>query len=219
MREDFGMKKLWERWKNSKTMKLITAVAGVSFVLVVGYLFLKNDVEIPDESTPLSGYMGPTVYYEEETLVRGQEVEIDVKVSGLQGQYPAASFEIEFNKNKLEFVGIRQGNLEITNTKTGDITIPEWQFHAENANHTGTISTMYLDMTAEENPIDGALVGENKNVLFRVVFRIKDSCNEGEKLVLSTKQATFAAVDENDSLATYKSNINTPEGSFTVQAE
>lgn len=214
------MKKLWEQWKNSKRMKVITAIGSMVLVSVVaGCLILRENVEILDEVTPLSGYTGPIVYYEEEALVRGQEVEIDVKASGLTGQYPAASFEISFNKNKLEFIEIRQGNLEITNTKNGDVTIPEWQFHAENANHTGTISTMYLDMTAEENPIDGTLVEVNKDVLFRVVFRVKDSCNIGETLVLSTNQATFAAIDETESLATYKSNINAPEGTFIVQEE
>ena len=213
------MKKLWERWKSSKMIKMITAIAGVVIVVSVSILLLQNDVEIIEESTPLSGYIGPTVYYEEETFVRGQEVEVDVKVLGLPGQYPAASFEIAFNKNKLEFIGIRQGNMEIINTRTGEVMIPEWQFHVENANHTGTISTMYLDMTAEENPIDGTLIEENKDVLFRLVFRVKDSCNEKESLVLSTKQATFAAIDETQSLAMYKNNISTPEGMFVVQTD
>lgn len=213
------MKKLWERWKSSKMAKIVTAVAGVVIVVSVSSLLLQHDVEIPEESTPLSGYIGPTIYYEEENFVRGQEVEVDVKVSGLPGQYPAASFEIAFNKNKLEFIGIRQGNIEMINTRTGDVTIPEWQFHAENANHTGTISTMYLDMTAEENPIDGTLVDENRDVLFRLVFRVRDSCNAEESLVLSTKQATFAAIDETQSLAMYKNNIATPEGVFVVQVD
>lgn len=214
------MKKLWEQWKNSKRMKATVVIGSMVLVmLIMSCLMLPKDTEILDDDIPLSEYAGPTVYYEEEALVRGQEVEIDVKVCGLPGQYPAASFEMVFPKNKLEFIGIRQGNLEITNTRTGEVMIPKWQFNVENANHTGIISTMYLDMTAEENPIDGALVGENKDVLFRLVFRVKDSSNVGESLVLKTKQATFAAIDEDNSLAIYKSNINTPDGSYEVKAE
>lgn len=217
------MKKKWEQllgqWKNNKITKGITIVVGMVIIVAIGCLLWQNDVEILEEDTPLSGYVGPTVYYEEETAIRGQEIEIDVKASGLLGQYPAASFEITFNKNKLEFVGIRQGNLEISNTKTGEVTIPEWQFHVEKANHTGVINTMYLDMTAEENPIDGTMIAENTDVLFRLVFRVKDSCNAGEKLELNTKQATFAAIDEANSLATYKSNISTPQGILLIQAE
>ena len=159
---------------------------------------------------------GPKLYYGQAQLCRGQEAEIDVKLKGLEGEYPAASFEIAFDRNKLEFLEVRQGNLEVTNLPTGETVIPEWQFSRENANSSGTVNLMYLDMTAGDNPISGESTGGD--VLFRLVFRVKDSCGEGETLTLTTEQATFAAVNEEDSLAVYKDNIAVPEGEFQVEA-
>ena len=211
------MKKIWEKWKKSKKCKIVTAViiaavaiSGVCLKMGVG------NVSILDDDTPLSVGTGPMIYYEQADMVRGQEVMIDVKLTGLKGNYPAASFQIDFDRNKLEFLEIRQGNIEIQNVKTGETLIPEWSFSPESANNKGSIKTMYLDMTGEENPISGSLLNGDKDVLFRLVFRVKDSCNEGETLNLVTKQATFAAVDESQSLAVNKENIAAPNGVFNV---
>lgn len=157
----------------------------------------------------------PKLYFKDAELKRGKEVEIDVKLSNLKGEYPAASFEIVFDKNKMEFLEIRQGSMEIVNKNSGEIDIPEWQFSVEAANRNGSISTMFLDMTAGDNPLMQAK-DKASDVLFRLVFRVKDSCSKGEKLQLTFKQATFAALDEKDSLAIYKNNIKIKRGSFKV---
>lgn len=209
------MKKLWETIKTNKKARFFLAAFAV-VVIGICVCFFSGQITIRDGEIALSGGIGPTVYYGEAQFIRGGEVTVDVKLSDLQGDYPAASFQIDFDKNKLEFIGIRQGNIVITNTKTGDTAIPEWQFNKDTANNKGTISTMYLDMTAENNPISGNALSADADVLFRLVFRVKDSCNDGETLTLTTSQATFAAIDEKDSIAVYKNNINVPAGSFTV---
>lgn len=38
-------------------------------------------------------------------------------------------------------------------------------------------------------------------------------------ITLTTTQATFAAIDEADSIAVYKDNIRTPQGEFAVKTE
>lgn len=211
------MKKVWEKWRTNKKMKIVTVAVFVA-VVILG-ICLKTgvgNVSIMDGDTPLSSGTEPMIYYGQANMVRGQEVMIDVKLSGLPGNYPAASFQIDFDRNKLEFLEIRQGNIEINNIKTGETLIPEWSFSPESANNKGSIKTMYLDMTGEENPISGSLLNSDKDVLFRLVFRVKDSCNADETLTLVTNQATFAAVDESQSLAVNKNNIAAPNGVFTV---
>ena len=212
------MRKWWTKWKEDKKIRILTIVAVLA-VIGIGIGLLSKRVVITEEGVALSGHTGPILYYGDAQMIRGKETAVDVKLSDLKGEYPAASFQIEFDKNKLEFLEIRQGNIEIWNKKTGETIIPEWQYNAENANRKGCISTMYLDMTAEDNPITGDNLTADSDVLFRVVFRVKDSCNDGEKLTLTTSQATFAAIEEADSIAIYKENINTPQGEYIVEVE
>ncbi|MBQ2115500.1 MAG: hypothetical protein II193_02810 [Lachnospiraceae bacterium] len=203
------MKKLINLIKINKKVQ----IAGILAILLLAgaAFFLKGRIIIEDGEVALSNGLA-TIYYGDASLARGEEVCVDVKLSNFKGEYQAASFQINFDKNRLEFKEIRQGNIEIINKKSGEVVIPEWQYNADTANQKGTISTMYLDMTAEDNPICGSNVTSESDILFRLVFKVKDSYNEGDELTLKTLQATFAAIDENDSLAVYKSNINTPDG-------
>lgn len=198
-----------QKLKSGSRKRIVIVILAVA-VIIAFMVFLWN--RKVSES-------GPKVFYESAEMVRGEEVEIDVKVKGIEGFYPAVSLEIAFDKNKLEFLELRQGNMEVVNQTTGETVIPEWQFSKESANREGAVKTMYLDMTGGDNPVSGDAIEEGSDIMFRLVFRVKDSCNEGEELVLTTKQATFAALEEKDSLAVYKENISVPEKSYAVKAK
>lgn len=183
--------------------KIITAaVLSIAVVsLLLWKVVLSGDAKIQIDKTQ---------------LVRGQTAEVDVKVSGLAGEYPAASFEIQFDKDKLEFLKINQGNMKITNQKNGESFLPEWSYNTKKANDTGNLSTMYLDTTAGDMPI----IQQRKNrTLFRLAFRVKESCDVGDKLKLNIHQATFAVADasKEHTVAMYNKNLIVQNRTFKVR--
>ena len=68
-------------------------------------------------------------------------------------EYPAASVEIKFDNNKLEFVGISIGTMETYNDydperdDEASYKIPQWSYNEEVANQEGIIKAIYLDTT------------------------------------------------------------------------
>lgn len=148
------------------------------------------------------------VYMEGKDGRIGENVVIDFKVSDIPDEYQAASFVIEFDNQKMKFKGIQQGNVATVGNSTGDTQYPQWQFDADSANASGTINTMYLDMTAGEQPLSSKGFEKGKqDVLFRMEFHILSTCASNDKLDLEISQGTFASVDENLSLSLKKNNM------------
>lgn len=148
------------------------------------------------------------VYMEGKDGKIGENVLIDFKVSAIPDEYQASSFVIEFDNQKLKFKGIQQGNVATVGEGTEDMRYPEWQYDADSANASGTINTMYLDMTAGEQPLSHKGFEEGKqDVLFRMEFQILTTCASNEKLDLTISQGTFASVDEDLSLSLKKKNM------------
>lgn len=118
--------------------------------------------------------------------------------------YPAASVTVRFDSNKLEFTGIKMGTMMVYDNYVPEesagnaaYTIPVWTCKdTDAANRSGTISGMYLDMTAGKNAYGlGGFDPKIKNVPLRLGFKLKDSVAKGERLELSITEATFATLD------------------------
>ncbi|MFZ2540027.1 MAG: hypothetical protein WAX04_14195, partial [Oscillospiraceae bacterium] len=84
-----------------------------------------------------------------------EEFYVDAVLSDFpkNGVYAAASISMKFDRNKLQFLGVRQGTMMTGNEQKTDenMEIPVWTCNTELSNQNGVINTMYLDMTAGDN--------------------------------------------------------------------
>lgn len=142
---------------------------------------------------------------------------LQVQLSALgEDSYPAASFSIGFDPSKLEFIGLDEGNVIISNSDNAyGVSLPEWSVNVERANETGVINIMYLDMTGGRYAFSGDLL-EDDNVLFFLNFRLRGSVRAGDILELSLDDAVFAANDEKKSLASNKNTLKTVNGRVVI---
>lgn len=191
-------------------MKRKSIIAGVSvlavILVVVLFVVVWKDKELV------------TVFMKGEGGKIGDTIVIDVKVSDIPGEYQASSFVIHFDNQKLKFKGLKQGNVATVGKSSGSTVYPEWQYDVDSANTTGEISTMYLDMTAGEQPFSSRGFRKKKqDVLFRVEFEILTTCAVSDKLSLEVLQATFASVDEKMSLTLQNEKILAESYQITVK--
>jgi len=142
------------------------------------------------------------------------EVTVDVSVNKLGDSiYPAASFVIDFDKSKLELLSLNEGNLLIASQNGFDL--PTWNVNIENANKSGEIKVMYLDITGGTEAFTGKL-SDNGSIVFRLKFRVRGSCREGEICKITVKDAVFAANDESDSISMTTGVLKVKNGSIIV---
>lgn len=142
-----------------------------------------------------------------------EEIVIDAVVANLPDQeYPAASLSVHFDRNKLEFVGVRQGTMK-TRGRGGIYHIPIWNSDVEASNQHGIVNTMYLDLTGGDHPY---IVGE-EDILVRLVFRLRDSVESGETHHITIYDAVFATVNPADSVATSKGNLRVHHAQIIVR--
>ena len=82
-----------------------------------------------------------------------KEITLDMTISSLgSAAYPAASMSISFDPSRLEFIGIKEGNVFIRSGENGvSQKLPEWSCNPEQCNKTGEINIMYLDITSGKN--------------------------------------------------------------------
>ena len=142
------------------------------------------------------------------------EIVVDVLVSDLPDNiYPAASISVDFDKNKLEFIGIKQGTMMTLGNKTGDkqtYNIPIWSSDPEVSNNNGQINTMYLDMTGGKHAyVKEGFNKEDKNILLRLTFKLRDSVVSGENYKLTIRDAVIATVDNDTKRTSLASNQDT----------
>lgn len=131
--------------------------------------------------------------------------------------YPAASFSIDFDSSKLEFLGIDEGNVCITDSQSASgYTLPEWSVNVEHSNEVGQINLMYLDMTGGKNAFTKAALDEDENILMHLRFRLRGTAKSGDIYELSFQDAVFAASDETKSLASSKNTLKTNNGRIVV---
>ena len=172
--------------------KLITSTLLILLVLISSIIIITNN------SAPVLSLKSPT---NEITYDYKDEIVIPVTLNKLpDNYYPAANVAV-FNKNKLEFVGIKIGTMEAYDdydkSKDGqpNFKIPKWVYNADVANQEGVIKAMYLDTTASKNAycLDGFKKKE-KDTPFQLVFKLKDSVISNDKLALNIEEATFATI-------------------------
>lgn len=132
-----------------------------------------------------------------------EEIIIPAVLSKLpDNEYPAASVEIKFDNNKLEFVGISIGTMETYNDydperdDEASYKIPQWSYNEEVANQEGVIKAMYLDTTAGKNAyISSGFEKEKKDIPFQLIFKLKDSVIPNDELVIEIEEAVFATIN------------------------
>lgn len=204
-----------EEKKNSKK-KVIIIVLLVLLALAVPAFFLFGD------GGALS--LAPAVTIETPNKMsrsdRG-EFTLDVTLSDLkEGElYPAASFSMNFDANKLEFLGLEEGNVLVPCEKkaNGAMTeLPKWGVNVERSNEIGQINVMYLDLTGGRQAFSKDLLPDGDRVLFRLRFKLRGSVQSGDIIEISFADAVFAASDEKDSLASVKNTLKTHSGRVII---
>ena len=143
---------------------------------------------------------------------------LELQLSALGDEvYPVASFSISFDSSKLEFLGIEEGNVMITDAQSASgYQLPEWSVNVEHSNEVGQINLMYLDMTGGKYAFTKDALDENRNILLHLMFRLRGSAKSGDIYELSFDDAIFAASDEESSLASAKDTLKTNNGRIVI---
>ena len=141
---------------------------------------------------------------------------LDVTVSELgDALYPAMSMSLRFDPSCLEFLGIKEGNVFVTDSKVGR-KLPQWSCNPEQCNKTGLINIMYLDLTGGKEAFTQSLLAEEDNVVLRLSFRLRGSARAGDVFDLAVEDAVFAASDESRSLAMTQGTLKVKNGKIVV---
>ena len=203
-----------EEKKNSKK-KTIIIVLLVLLALAVPAFFLFRD------GGALS--LAPAVTVETPNKMSQSdrdEFTLDVTLSDLRdGLYPAASFAINFDSNKLKFLGLEAGNVLVPCEKkaNGAVTeLPDWGVNVERSNEIGQINVMYIDLSGGRRAFSKDLLPDGDKVLFRLRFKLRGSVQSGDIIEISFADAVFAASDEKDSLASVKNTLKTRSGRVVI---
>ncbi len=154
-----------------------------------------------------------------------KEFDMDVVLSALPANiYPAASIFIDFNKDKLEFTGVKKGEMQTYGDKSSsgeDFMVPLWECDTKISNDNGQINAMYLDKTAGKFAYNkDGFNDESKNVVLRLGFKLKDGIKQGEICTLNIKDAVFATVNgdkDNTSLSSVKGTLEVSGCEVKVQ--
>ena len=141
---------------------------------------------------------------------------LDVTVSELGDTlYPAMSMSLRFDPSCLEFLGIEEGNVFVTDSQLGR-KLPQWSCNPDQCNKTGLINIMYLDMTGGRNAFTKDLLADDYNVVLRLKFRLRGSVRPGDVLDLIVEDAVFAASDETQSLAMTRDTLKVKNGRLVI---
>lgn len=142
------------------------------------------------------------------------EFVVDVKLSDMgEAIYPAASIIVTFDKNRLEFTGVKMGNVMVYDNFNpekqegeGEMVIPLWNCNTDLSNRTGEIKAMYLDMTGGDNAYAAAgFKSGDQDTVLRLGFKLRDSVSAGDELKLEIADAVFAASGGDESGASLAS--------------
>ena len=205
-----------EEKKNSKKKVIIIIAALVLIALAVLVFFLFGDGGALSHA--------PAVTIETpKNMSRSDrgEFTLDVTLSDLkEGElYPAASFSMNFDANKLEFLGLEEGNVLVPCEKkaNGAVTeLPKWGVNVERSNEIGQINVMYIDLSGGRRAFSKDLLPDGDRVLFRLRFKLRGSVQSGDIIEISFADAVFAASDEKDSLASVKNTLKTRSGRVVI---
>ena len=141
---------------------------------------------------------------------------LDITVSNLgETIYPAMSMSLRFDPSCLEFLGIEEGNVFVTDSQLGR-KLPQWSCNPAQCNKTGLINIMYLDLTGGKEAFTQNLLAETDNVVLRLSFRLRGSARSGDVYDLIMEDAVFAASDESRSLAMTQDTLKIKNSKIVV---
>ena len=189
-------------------------IAGVVALIAVGIVLWPRQ-----EYEAVPGIPTLTVESPQKLSASGtQEFTLDVTISHLgDAPYPAMSMSLAFDPSRLEFLGVGEGNLFISDREnTSGQQLPDWNCNIEAANATGQINIMYLDMTGGRNAFTKELLAEESNILMRLRFRLRGSVRNGDVLELCVEDAIFAASEESQSLAMTTDTLKVKNGRLVI---
>lgn len=221
------MSKINNMSKKQKNISLIISLVLLICGVAIGLkLYISNASSVSENS--LNTNEIPTlslICTKDISVDNKEEFYIDVALSLLPANiYPAASISIQFDKNKLEFIGVKKGSMETygdKNNEKNEFSIPTWDCNIETCNSNGIINTMYLDNTAgkfayNKNGFDS----KSKNIVLKLGFKLKEEATGGEKYDLNIKDAVFATVNrnkDNTSLSSLQGTLETVNCKIKVE--
>lgn len=205
----------WNLYSKNKKILIISSV----IILSISIIILLNEKSIFGK--PKITLVPPPPI----SINTDKEFKVDVILSELPPDlYPAASMSVGFDNKKLEFTGVKIGTMETYGDKSlngDDFDIPLWDCNDEVSNKKGEINTMYLDMTAGKFAYNkDGFDSENKNIVLRLGFKLKDSAQDGDIYDLDIRDAVFATVngdEDNSSLSTVKNTLKANDCKIVVQ--
>lgn len=209
-----GMESAKEK-KNAKKKRILIIVFILLVLAVCGFVifFLLGGGEL--------FFSAPAVTVETPAKMHASDQEpfsLALQLTALEdANYPAASFSISFDAEKLEFLGLSEGNVSVKNPGShSGKALPEWSVNVEKSNETGQINIMYLDMTGGKYAFSKELLQERDNVLLYLNFRLRGSVRQGDAYELCIDDAVFAASDEEESLAKAAGSLRTNNGRIVI---
>ncbi len=141
---------------------------------------------------------------------------LDVTISELGDTvYPAMSMSLRFDPSCLEFLGIEEGNVFITDSQVRR-KLPQWSCNPEQCNKTGKINIMYLDLTGGKEAFTQSLLAEEDNVVLRLSFRLRGSARSGDVFDLTVEDAVFAASEESQSLSMTQKTLRVKNAKIVI---
>ena len=149
-------------------------------------------------------------------MARGETFTLDVAISDLGDDlYPAMSMSLRFDPSCVEFLGIEEGNLFVTEPKLGR-KLPQWSCNPTQCNESGLINVMYLDLSGGKEAFSRNLLEEEDNVVLRLNFRLRGSARNGDVYDLIFEDAVFAASEESRSLAMAQNTLRVKNAKIVV---
>ncbi len=168
-------------------------------------------------------FTGPAVFIETPDKFDKKdrsEFELGIFVTELgKDVYPAASFSISFDPNKMEFLGLEEGSVLIADSDapSGE-NVPEWSVDVETCNKTGLINVMYLDISGKDKGFTQDKLSEDDNSLFYLKFKLRGTVKEKDIIDIAFKDACFACEDDSKSLTMLNKKLKTKD-SFVMIAD
>lgn len=196
----------------SKQNKII-GIAVILTLIVAGVVYgissnLKHNEPVKTTQEDKNQDVILSLSYDKEISEGSQEeIVIPVKLSYLpSGVFSSASMSVEFDKDKLEFIGVKKGTMQDYSK-----TVPEWTFDVDASNKSGVVNAIYLDKSGAKNSYykSGFEKGK-KDVVLNLVFKLKEEAKSGDMLNLNIADAVFATVNgdtDNSNLSTAKNTM------------
>ncbi|MDR1628763.1 MAG: hypothetical protein LBS36_00895 [Oscillospiraceae bacterium] len=205
----------------NKRNRILLIAAGLLFAAIIIMMILLMGGATEKLFAPSLTLLSPAPV----AVDNRDEINVDVLLSDLPDRvYPAASLSVRFDKNKLEFLGARQGTMMTLGDSTQEevtYNIPIWKSDAAFANQTGELNTMYLDVTGGKFAyVREGFQKDEKDILLRLRFRLRDSAQVGEIYDITVTDAVIATIggaETRTSLATAMRTLKAYSAKIVVQ--